>query len=309
MFPGLSSEMKWYKVVQGSLLVSFITSHDNEATLFSMIEQKRSFITLVGVISLKLNEKVVFNSNESRMFTFESALLRATLVGNHEALFFLLIEVGVDFDHQDEIGQTALMIAVGNNGAEIASLLLNAKADPNHQGDDGNTSLHIACSKRYTQLAVMLLECGANPVITNNQSDTPFMSSVRGQMKEVVVMIAPKLPKSEMPPAVLLACRLGYSDIISYLLQYVDPPSSRLHHYCANGDLPLAAQHIVEFNGDIDSTLELGITPLMVASSCGHVEVVECLIEANASIQFTDRDGYSALAYASVFSKLRLTCL
>ena len=192
------------------------------------------------------------------------------------------------------------MIAVANNGAEIVSLLLNAKADPNHQGDDGNTSLHIACSKGYTQLAVMLLEFGANPTITNNQSDTPFMSSVRGKMMEVVMMIAPKLPKSEMPPAVLLACRLGYSDIISYLLQYVDPPSSRIHHYCANGDLALAAQHIVEFNGDIDSTLELGTTPLMVASSCGHVEVVECLIEANASIQCTDQDGYSALAYAIV---------
>ena len=149
-----------------------------------------------------------------------------------------------------------------------------------------------------TQLAVMLIVHGANTVITNNEGDTPFLSSIRSHMMEVVVMIAPKVPKSQIPPALLLACRLGYPDIIIYLLQYTDPPSSRIHMYCANDDLALVAEHIVEYSEDVNSNLALGITPLMIASSCGHNEIVECLIQANATINSKDKDGYSPLAYA-----------
>ena len=47
----------------------------------------------------------------------------------------------------------------------------------------------------------------------------------------------------------------------------------------------------------------LGITPLMITSSCGHVEVVDCLIQAEANINCTDQDGYSSLVYTISGSK------
>ena len=73
--------------------------------------------------------------------------------------------------------------------------------------------------------------------------------------------------------------------------------------FCANGDLAQVAQEIVQFSSDVNSAIVLGITPLMIASSCGHVEVVECLIQAEADINSTDQDGYSPLAYAITGSK------
>ena len=298
LFPNLSKEINWYKIVSGSLLVTFVTSKNNEESLRSAIEKKHEFILQLGVIFVKLDEATIFKGSKCSTFSFESALHDALLLSNHEAIQFLVSFIGAYIEHEDDIGQTSLMISVACNDSRAVNILLKAKPNPNHSRYDGNTPLHTACSMGSTQLAVMLIEYGANPVITNNKGDTPFLSSIRSHMMEVVFMIAPKVPESQIPPALLLACRLGYPDIIIYLLQYTDPPSSRIHMYCANDDLALVAEHIVEYNEDVNSTLALGITPLMIASSCGHNEIVECLIQANATINSTDKDGYSPLAYA-----------
>ena len=303
LFPNLSKEINWYKIVSGSLLVTFVTSKNNEQSLCSAIEKKHEFILQLGVIFVKLDEATIFKGSKCSTFSFESALHDALLLSNHEAIQFLVSVIGADIEHEDDIGQTSLMISVACNDSRAVALLLKAKANPNHSRYDGNTPLHTACSMGSTQLAVMLIEYGANPVITNNEGDTPFLSSTRSHMIEVVMTITPKAPESQIPPALLLACRLGYPDIISYLLQYTDPPSSRIHTYCANDNLALVAEHIVEYSENVNSTLALGITPLMIASSCGHNEIVECLIQANATIDSTDKDGYSPLAYALTGNK------
>ena len=298
MFPGLSSKMQWYDIVPGSLCVTFAAPKDYEEDLISLTKQKLSFIRLLGIIRVTINGKDILHQSEDKRYSFEAALLEASSVGNTEAVSFLLYEMVVSVSHLDVNNQSALMMAIENNHIEIAQLLLNAKANLNHKRNDGNTPLHIACYKGYTQLAVLLMDFGTNPAITNEKGQTPLLSAIRGHMMKVVTMIARKLPKHEIPPAILLACRLGYSDIISFLLQYIDPPSSSIHLHCANGDLALAAEHIVQFSEDVNSTLVLGITPLMIASSCGHLEVVDCLEQAKANVNCNDQDGYSPLAYA-----------
>ena len=296
LFPGI--ETRWYKVMPGSLCVTFLALVENTEALVLFGTQSIPFLKLLGGFHLTVDRTSILNREENIEYTFESGFLEASSTGNTEAVVFLLNTIGVNVSYADENGRTALHLAVENDHSEIAIILLSAKANPNHSRHDGNTPLHTACSMGSTQLAVMLIVHGANTVITNNEGDTPFLSSIRSHMMEVVVMIAPKVPKSQIPPALLLACRLGYPDIIIYLLQYTDPPSSRIHMYCANDDLALVAEHIVEYSEDVNSNLALGITPLMIASSCGHNEIVECLIQANATINSKDKDGYSPLAYA-----------
>ena len=303
LYPDLCKKMQWFEVVPGSLCVTFTAPKYYEKDFISLTKQKLSFIRLMGIISVKINGKDILPQSEDKRYSFEAALLEASSVGNTEAVSFLLDRIGVNVSHLDENNQNALMVAIENNHSDIAQLLLNAKANPNHQKNDGNTPLHIACYNGYTQLAVLLMDFGANPAITNEKSQTPLLSAIRGHMTEVVMMIARKLPKHEIPPAILLACRLGYSDIISFLLKYIDPPSSIIHLHCANGDLALAAEHIVQFSEDVNSTLVLGITPLMIASSCGHFDLVDCLIQAKAVVNRYDKDGYSPLAYAITGSK------
>ncbi len=298
MFPGLSSKMKWYDVVPGSLCVTFTAPNEYEEALISLTKEKLSFIRLMGIVRVAINGNDILQESEDKTYSFETALLKASSIGNIEAVAFLLYEKEVSITHLDKNNQNGLMIAIENNHIEIVQLLLNAQVNPNHQRFDGNTPLHIACYKGYTPLAIMLLDFGADPTISNENNQTPILSAIRGKMSEVVKMIARKLPKHQIPSAILLSCRLGYSDIISFLLQCIDPPGSIIHLHCANGELPLVVEHVVQFNEDVNSTLVLGITPLMIASSCGHFEVVDCLVQANANINCVDQDGYTPLAYA-----------
>ena len=71
------------------------------------------------------------------------------------------------------------------------------------------------------------------------------------------------------------------------------PPSVTIHCLCAIGDLASVVENIVLHNVDVNSTTLLGITPLMIASSCSQVEVLECLIDAKANVNCVDEEGLS----------------
>ena len=336
LYPNLSDEMKWYKVEPGSICITFSAYSHISKALISSSERKAHFMRLVGVFNLQISDVAVLNDDENEDYSFELAFLEASLTCNIDAIKFLLV-IGVNVDYTNEKGKTALLvasqqchkemvnclmaanadvnasdvdsqsaliIASENNDVELAQILLNAKANPNHQRNDGSTSLHIASYNNYNELAVMLIEFGADPLIKNNKGDTPFLCSVRNNMLMVVKLILPNISLSVLPSVLLPACRLGYVEMICYLLQHIDPPSAKLIHLsCANGDLALVAEQIVSSSTNVDSHVVLGITPLMIASSCGHVEIVECLIQAEAHVNSTDQDGLPPLAYAITGSK------
>ena len=336
LYPKLSDEMKWYKVEPGSICITFSAHSHIFKALVSSSEHKAHFMRLVGVFNLQISDVTVLNDDENEDYSFELAFLEASLTCNLDAIKFLLV-IGVNVDYTNEKGKTALLvaseqghkemvncliaanadvnasdvdsrsaliIASENNDVELAQILLNAKANPNHQRNDGSTSLHIASYNNYNELAVMLIEFGADPLIKNNKGDTPFLCSVRNNMLMVVKLILPNVSLSVLPSVLLPACRLGYVEMISYLLQHIDPPSAKLIHLsCANGDLALVAEQIVSSSTNVDSRIVLGITPLMIASSCGHVEIVDCLIQAEAHVNYTDQDGFPPLAYAITGSK------
>ena len=337
LYPNLSDEMKWYKVeLAESICITFSAYNNIFKVLISSSEHKIDFMRLVGVFNLQIGDVTVLDDDENEDYSFELAFLEASLTCNFDAFQFLLV-IGVNVDYANEKGKTALLvasqqghkemvnyliaanadinasdvdsrsaliIASENNDVELAQILLNAKANPNHQRNDGSTSLHIASYNNYNELAVMLIEFGADPLIKNNKGDTPFLSSVRNNMLMVVKLILPNVSLSVLPSVLLPACRLGYVEMISYLLQHIDPLSAKLIHLsCANGDLALVAEQIVSSGTNVDSHIVLGITPLMIASSCGHVEIVECLIQTEANVNTTDQDGFPPLAYAITGSK------
>ena len=335
LFPKLSHKMNWYDIRPGSVCIMFYAHKHIFEALATSSKQKLVFMRLVGVFDLQIGDAIVMKEDENRNYSFDGAFLEASLTCNFDALKFFLA-VGVNVDYRNEAGKTALLIASEQGHTEIVKYLVpkkadvnacdeesnsalifatesynveivqtlsNAKANPNHQRNDGNTSLHIACYKEYEDLAIMLFKFGADPLIKNHKLDTPFLSSVRSNMLKFVKLILPNLPLSELPLALLVASRLGYTDMITNLLQYIDCGSKDIHFFCASGDLAQAAECIVLFRENANSPLILGITPLMIASSCGHVEVVDCLIQAEADFNSTDQDGFSPLAYAITGSK------
>ena len=70
--------------------------------------------------------------------------------------------MGVDVNHSDKYGRTALYFASRKNHVDAARLLLKNKADVEKAADEGDTPFFIACTNGYDKLAQDLHKGGAN---------------------------------------------------------------------------------------------------------------------------------------------------
>ena len=327
--------LKHIRITVGSLCIRFLVPKSQVEMLIALAVEHMEFMYLLGVFEMTINDIPVLMEDDNENFTFDSALLESSQCGNNEAVQFLL-DLGVNINYnnsegktalmlacqagheevvqtlvsaeanvdlQDSTGQTALMLANGNIG--IVPCLLLAKADLDIQRKDGNTALHIACYKGHNTVIELLLSFHASLAIKNTKDDTPFMASVRGNNADILKLMIDAIPSSHLSSGIVLACRLGHSAVFSLLVKQLEstPQVIDLFISCAEGDVGSVIQHIMEFNIDPNTTLISGITPLMIASSCGQVEVIDTLIQMEADVNRIDTDNYSPLAYAITGNK------
>ena len=335
VFFGKHHLLKHIKITVGSMCIRFLVPKSQVEMLIALATEHMEFMYLLGVFEMMINDIPVLMEDENENFTFDSALLESSQSGNNEAVQFLL-DLGVNINYsnsegktalmlacqaghedvvqtlvsaeanvnlQDSAGQTALMLANGNVG--MVCCLLLAKANLDIQRQDGNTALHIACYKGHNTVIELLLSYHASPVIKNTKDDTPFMASVRGNNADILMCMLDALPSSHLSSGIVLACRLGHSAVFSLLVKQLEctPQIIDLFISCGEGDVGSVIQHIMEFNIDPNTPLISGITPLMIASSCGHVEVIDTLIQMEADVNRIDSDNYSPLAYAITGNK------
>ena len=327
--------LKHIRITVGSMCIRFLVPKSQAEMLIALVAKHMEFMYLLGVFEMMINDIPVLMEDENENFTFDSALLESSQSGNNEAVQFLLdlgvnvnysnsegktalilaseagheevvrmlVLAGANVNNQDSAGQTALMLANGNVGIIRCLLLANANLDIQRQ--DGNTALHIACYKGHNTVIELLLSYHASPVIKNTKDDTPFMASVRGNNADILKLMLDAIPSSHLSSGIVLACRLGHSAVFSLLVKQLEctPQVIDLFISCAEGDAGSVIQHIMEFNIDPNTTLISGITPLMIASSCGHVEVIDTLIQMEADVNRIDTDNYSPLAYAITGNK------
>ena len=335
IFFNKSHLLKHIQITVGSLCIRFLVPKSQVEILITLVAKHTEFMYLLGVFQIMVNNIPVLMEDENENFTFDSVLLESSQSGDDDAVRFLLdlgvnvnyrnserktalilaseagheevvqalLSAGASVNDQDSAGQTALMLASGNIG--IVRYLLLAKADPDLQRQDGNTALHIACYKGHNTVVELLLSYHASPVIKNTKDDTPFMASIRGNNADILKLMIDAIPSSHLSSGVVLACRLGHSAVFSLLVKQLEctPQVIDLFISCAEGDVGSVIQYIMEFNIDPNTTLVSGITPLMIASSCGHVEVIDTLAQMEADVNRIDSDNYSPLAYAITGNK------
>ena len=330
--PKQQSLLEHIMIDNGSVLIKYRVEESYVDYLIAYAENKPQFMRLIGIFGLVINNIPILQVDENKNFTFDSALLESSQSGNNEAVQFLL-DLGVNVNYsnsegktalmlacqagheevvqtlvsaeanvnlQDSAGQTALMLADGNVG--VVHRLLLAKADPNLQRKDGNTALHIACYERQSAIAELLLSFGATFVIPNTKGDTAFLGSVRGNNTEILKLMLNSIPHSPfiVSLGVVYACRFGHSAVFNLFAKQLEYTTQIANFFisCAEGDVGSVVQHIMEFNIDPNTTLISGITPLIIASSFGNADVLDCLLEAKADVNSNDQDSYSPLTYA-----------
>ena len=118
----------------------------------------------------------------------------------------------------------------------------------------------------------------------------------------VVTELINKVSAIDIQLGVTVACRLGYSTIISLLIKHLHL-SSQVFIASPDEDTTSLKQQLTQSGINPNTTLISDITPLMIASSCGHIKVLECLLQAKADVNSKDEDGYTPLAYAITGSK------
>ena len=123
------NELKLYKISLGCVQITLIAHEQISDYMISTSKQKSVFMKLVGIFSLKISDTIVYDDDKNKSFAFDESFLEASLIGNLDALKFL-ISIGVNIDYQNKESKTASkMIASKHGHKEIVKCLLSAKAN------------------------------------------------------------------------------------------------------------------------------------------------------------------------------------
>ncbi|VDM62331.1 unnamed protein product [Angiostrongylus costaricensis] len=299
--------------------ISMIRTH---STLHCILKSKYSFS------SFSTFKFIIFRGVYFRvaMKTTKKVHPPATLL-HEQASSNLPIEVDSSIvNARGPFGRTALMMLCDNSEkpesqlVEEAAKIWAAGGDLNMQDDDEETALFIAVRRGRLSLAKKLLDMGADPTIMNRNDSTCLHEAAAncnlGMVEELlkhnsVVKEIDVCDNNDRTPLMRCAANDTVDHLVAahLILLGADPsfPGDKSAlSYNGRTALHYAAQvnnvQMIEFliskdankdAQDLESTRnKLQIqdrTPLFLAASHGHVEAVQALVKAGASLEITDQ--------------------
>ena len=204
-----------------------------------------------------------------------SSLMIASQNGHTETVL-LLLQNGAHVNMQDNDGWSSLMTASQNGHTETVLLLLQNGAHVNMKDNDGMSSLMLTNSLTCSQL---LISSGAdmNLVSTTTRLTALAMAIIRGNTDIALHLIDCGADMS-----------IGGSSALFY---------ASLHNQISVVKRILDRESILHTDSKkyfVDDLID-GYTPLMAASSCGHVEIAQLLLEAGIEVNFNNFSDYLSL--------------
>ena len=181
------------------------------------------------------------------------------------------------------------MIASLGDHTEVPEILLKKNADVNIQSTNGVTALMAAILNANLELVEYLLQSKAYPhiiVYFEGFEITALSLAIVSGKRDIAKMLIDKSEPTtdEFEKNVVTSCYFGDLTLITFL-------SNKLPHFtnyqrelldsCINGVLHTVVWKALD---SPDTPLVCDVTPLMVASSCGHVDIVDALIQAGADV-------------------------
>ena len=213
---------------------------------------------------------------------------------NKLAIIQQLLEKGTNIINiQNEDGLTALMMATYVGLSEVVELLLQNGADPNIHGDNGWTALMYACNNGNSKVAKSLLRYNANPQLVDNDGFTVSIHALCSGNKDLAYEVVNDRDFSPNELKCLLIMDLlegDQTEAISRLDDITDLTTDKkeLLISCVVGSLEDVISKLHESGLHPDTPLVGGLTLLMIASSCGHIELVEYLVIMEADVNQRD---------------------
>ena len=77
------------------------------------------------------------------------------------------------------------------NHEQVVRLLLEAGVNVNHDNDQRVTALNLACEGKHEECAVLLLQAGARPNVVDAWGDTPLSIAQRKGLAKALALMMP----------------------------------------------------------------------------------------------------------------------
>lgn len=304
-----------------------IQNLNGKTALMIAIKYKKDFVQFL--IDKGADVKIVSQSGD-RSHLGNNALMEALFwikPNDLTEIINLLIDHGIDLDHQNSDGNTALMIALNSGKYEAIKLLLEHRADVNIKNKLGETTLIIAagshCSNEIMQL---LLDHGADINAAPNNGETALLRAILAGGKKHVEFLLQKGANvnaqytfnsrinNGLTP-LMLAIRQGRIELVDKLIQngadinaldadgetalFAAIDMAAQNHWIQNTQKYEKYKNIVELllkNGaNVNIQNNKGETALFPAAKEGATELARLLIENNIDTTLENNEGQTAL--------------
>ncbi|XP_019852240.1 PREDICTED: serine/threonine-protein phosphatase 6 regulatory ankyrin repeat subunit B-like [Amphimedon queenslandica] len=269
-----------------------IQSNDGETALLSASSNGH-----YQVVELLLHKNPDINIQNKNGLT---ALMAASAYGHHQ-IVELLLSKNSDVDIQDNNGLSALTYALVCSSTSILSILKFEMPDY-----DQSIQIHNSMqSGNYAKIIKLLLDSHANHNHFNSILEPLHsldIAALFNNFAAMTVLIEKcDITSENIINAFTWACYGGHSSMIIYMSENISLSCNerKLLVAAAEGDLDTLSSMVNEVGTSPNTPLVAGMTPLMIAASCGHIELVKTLIQTGADVNKTNERGENALDIVS----------
>ena len=245
--------------------------------------------------------------------TVQSAFLIATSEG-HLDLLDLALRSGALVNDKDSFNGTGLIRAADRGHAAIAGRLVRAGIDLDHVNRLGWTALHEAIilgdgSQRYADTVRVLVAAGVDVTLRSRQDGISPLQHAGSRGYDVIVRTLRAAIEGERPrdpdAALLAAAAEGDADRVALALRAggkIDARDARRRTallLAASVDSLPAARVLVYLRADPDALDDRHDTPWLITGETGSVRMAELLLTARPDLRLRNRFGGTAIIPAS----------